>query len=207
MRLGAQARTPTAPPSLLPPVSLLSLSSGHLLSPALHRRTAARPLPRPALRDRAQEPAERPCAAERPARQPRRTTPSEPARYPTSTNTDRDTKCQEPTPSPCVQLEPTEASRRPFFSLRYGPSRQPFLPRHYSLPLSMEPLLHISLPVNGNMAMLMAVGHHFLLPGALSSPLALAYKMDAEPPPFLPQVLSSSSHSRPALWTTSDSLD
>jgi hypothetical protein len=45
------------------------------------------------------------------------------------------------------------------------------------------------------------------LPSALSSPLALAYKIDAEPPPFLPQVLSSSSHSRPALWTTSDSLD
>ena len=42
---------------------------------------------------------------------------------------------------------------------------------------------------------------------ALSSSLALAYKMDAEPPPFLPQVLSSSSHSCPALWTTSDSLD
>jgi hypothetical protein len=36
---------------------------------------------------------------------------------------------------PCCQE--TEASRRPFFSLRYGPSRQPFLPRHYSLPPSM----------------------------------------------------------------------
>jgi hypothetical protein len=36
---------------------------------------------------------------------------------------------------PCCQE--TEASRRPFFSLRYGPSRQQFLPRHYSLPPSM----------------------------------------------------------------------
>jgi hypothetical protein len=90
---------------------------------------------------RLQPPRPRPCpCALRRATHPRRVGPTVPLRPALKTKQRRDASAADREPpvgpaQPCCQE--TEASRRPFFSLRYGPSRQQFLPRHYSLPPSM----------------------------------------------------------------------